>query len=331
MIRKMNYRATSSAADSQDRRAAGAADADYPDPGRVGADAADGGAPDLGLRPAGSLVQTVAGYLALWFGLLTCGTMFLGWCGIAFLISPLLGAEQRRRIGRLGMHWLFRTYLALLRWVNIVQVDNAALAGLRHERSLILAPNHPSMMDVILIISRLSNVGCVMKAELWDNIFLGAGSRMAEFIRNVSPRSMIKLAVRDLQRGSQLLIFPEATRTVREPINEVSGGFALIAKKANAPVQTILIESDSPYLRKGWSLFRLPPMPIRFRLRLGRRFEPRNDVESLVTDLERYFIEALGEGRPGIAGTPAQPGAANATAGSVPPAEAPPAPARRAA
>jgi 1-acyl-sn-glycerol-3-phosphate acyltransferase len=178
------------------------------------------------------------------------------------------------------------------------------------------------MMDVILVISRLTDVGCVMKAELWDNIFLGAGARMADFIRNDSPRSMIKMAVHDLQRGSQLLIFPEATRTVTEPVNPLSGGFALIAKKANAPIQTILIETDSPYLRKGWSLFRLPPMPITFRLQLGRRFEPRDDVESLIADVERYFIEQLSKdaaGKPAVA------------AEVVPHAQAPAAPERRAA
>jgi 1-acyl-sn-glycerol-3-phosphate acyltransferase len=133
-----------------------------------------------------------------------------------------------------------------------------------------------------------------MKAELWDNIFLGAGARMADFIRNDSPRSMIKRAVCDLKRGSQLLIFPEATRTVRPPVNPLSGGFALIAKKANAPVQTILIETDSPYLRKGWPLFLLPPLPITFRVRLGRRFEPCDDAESLAAEVERYFTAELG-------------------------------------
>jgi 1-acyl-sn-glycerol-3-phosphate acyltransferase len=326
MIRKMNYRVTSTEADPPDRHAAGGASGDFAAKDRTSSGPADAGSPDPGPRSPANFLQTVLSYLALWFGLLTCGVMFLGWCGIAFLTSPLLEAEQRRRTGRAGMHWLFRLYLAILRWFKIVRIDNAELAGLRHERSLILAPNHPSMLDVVLVISRLPEVGCIMKAELWDNIFLGAGARMADFIRNDSPRSMIKRAVQDLQRGSQLLIFPEATRTVREPVNELSGGFALIAKKANAPVQTILIESDSPYLRKGWSLFRLPPMPIRFRLRLGRRFEPRDDVESLVAELERYFIEELGEARPGIAGALAQPGATGATAAC-----APPAPARKAA
>jgi 1-acyl-sn-glycerol-3-phosphate acyltransferase len=161
-----------------------------------------------------------------------------------------------------------------------------------------------------------------MKAGLRDNIFLGAGARMADFIRNDSPHNMIKAAVRDLHRGSKLLIFPEATRTVRQPVNRLSGGFALIAKKAQVPVQTILIETDSPYLRKGWSLFRLPPLPITFRLRLGRRFEPRDDVESLVCEVERYFIGELGEGAAESAG---------AAVAGVPPAGTSQSPARRAA
>lgn len=241
---------------------------------------------------AGAL-HTFACYLALWFGLLTCGSIFLGYCAMAVVISPFLGAARRRRVGRRWMQRMFLFYLGILDRTGIMQVDNSELLALRDEPSLILAPNHPSMLDVVLVISRLDNVGCIMKAQLWDNIFLGAGARMSGFICNDSPRNMVRLSVQDLERGSQLLVFPEATRTVRAPINGLSGGFALIARKANAPVQTILIETDSPYLRKGWPLFRLPPMPIRYRLRLGKRFQPRDDVHSLVADVERHFIEEL--------------------------------------
>ena len=113
---------------------------------------------------------------------------------------------------------------------------------------------------------------------------------------------MIRLAIEDLARGSHLLIFPEATRTVRDPVNPLTGGFALIAKRSGAPVQTILIETDSPYLRKGWPLFRRPSFPIRFRLRLGRRFEPDDDVDGLVAAVEQHYRDELGgesRGAPG--------------------------------
>lgn len=252
---------------------------------------ADGGC-ELPARTG--LARLAVGYLGLWVGLLSCGGLFLGWCGLAALMSPFMNAAQRRRTGRRGMQRLFHLYLSLMCRLGVMKVDNQALLALREESSLILAPNHPSMLDAILVISQLQNVGCIMKADLWDNIFLGAGARMADFIRNDSPHNMVRRAVTDLARGSQLLVFPEATRTIRPPVNTLSGGYALIAKKANVPIQTILIETDSPYLRKGWPLFRRPPMPIRFRLRLGRRFSPRDDVDSLVADMERYFIEELG-------------------------------------
>ena len=39
------------------------------------------------------------------------------------------------------------------------------------------------------------------------------------------------------ERGVQLLVFPEGTRTREPPINAFRGGFALMAKRSGAAVQ----------------------------------------------------------------------------------------------
>jgi hypothetical protein len=62
------------------------------------------------------------------------------------------------------------------------------------------------------------------------------------------------------------------------------------------PVQTILIETDSRYLSKGWTLFRKPPMPIHYRVRLGRRFDPPQNTQRFNTELEHYFMHELIQG-----------------------------------
>jgi len=120
-----------------------------------------------------------------------------------------------------------------------------------------------------------------MKADLMDNVFLGAGSRLARYIPAISPRQMIKDAVADLREGGMLLLFPEGTRTTRDPINPLKASIGIIAKHANVPVQVAIIETDSPYLRKGWPLFRRPTLPITYRVRLGRRFDPPENVQQL--------------------------------------------------
>jgi hypothetical protein len=67
----------------------------------------------------------------------------------------------------------------------------------------------------------------------------------------------------------------------------------LIAKHANVAVQTLVIETDSPFLSKGWPLFRRPTLPITYRVRLGKRFDPPSDVEAFTTELDRYYRQAL--------------------------------------
>jgi hypothetical protein len=59
------------------------------------------------------------------------------------------------------------------------------------------------------------------------------------------------------------------------------------------PIQAVIIETDTPYLRKGWPIWRVPAFPIRIRVRLGERFAPEGDHPALLEKLERYFVREL--------------------------------------
>ena len=235
-------------------------------------------------------------YLVLYLGLAWLGILCLAWTPIAIIAYPLLSERRGRVLGRYAIMAVFRLYLASLRVSRRCSFDLEALDVLRDEPSLIIAPNHPCLLDAVMVISRLPNVACVLKAELMNNIFLGAGSRLARYIRNEPVRRMVQLATRDFNCGSHLLLFPEGTRTTFCPINPLKGSIGLISHHAQVPVQTILIETDSAYLSKGWSLFRKPPMPIHYRVRLGRRFDPPPHTRRFMAELEQYFAHELGQG-----------------------------------
>jgi len=79
----------------------------------------------------------------------------------------------------------------------------------------------------------------------------------------------------------------------------------LIAKHALVPVQTVLIESNSAYLGKGWPIFRKPAMPIYYHVRLGRRFDPPSlHPQHFMAELEQYFAQELTETSIGNASHP---------------------------
>ena len=63
------------------------------------------------------------------------------------------------------------------------------------------------------------------------------------------------------------------------------------------PIQTVIIETDTTYLRKGWPIWRAPAFPVRIRVRLGKRFQPGADHAALLEDLECYFIRELAPAR----------------------------------
>ncbi|AWU96543.1 lysophospholipid acyltransferase family protein [Azospirillum ramasamyi] len=230
----------------------------------------------------------------LFYGLLFLfGLMSLAWSLTAALIGPLLPRRFAGPLGRLAIKTGFRLYLGTLRACGVLKTDLSALDGLKGDGGLLICPNHPSILDAVLLISHLPDVVCIAKAKVYDNLFLGGGARMAGYIRNDAPNSLVKLAAQQVRAGHHLLIFPEGTRTERAPVNALKGGFALIAKTAEAPVQAVFIDSNTNFLGKGWPLFRKPEFPLVYTVRLGRRFDPVTDMRGLVAELEHHYRSEL--------------------------------------
>lgn len=233
----------------------------------------------------------------LYLGYLLLGVISLAVSLLAFPMRALLPRVQSKRLGRRLVAASARTYLRLLAWMGACQFDLAELDALQDAPAMVIAPNHPSLFDAVLILSRLSGASCIMKADIVNSLFFGAGARLTGYIRNTPLRTMVQLAADELHEGCHVLLFPEGTRTTRFPVGSLQGTTGLIAKHAGVPVQTVFIETSSGFLGKGWSLLWTPHMPITYRIRLGKRFDPPSNTAHFVTELERYFQSELAYAR----------------------------------
>jgi 1-acyl-sn-glycerol-3-phosphate acyltransferase len=259
-------------------------------------------------------MRTAWNYALLVAGIVLFTAICFTWAVVSTILWPLLPARTGRRVGRVGAMLCFRGFLGAMELLGAWRLDLRALDALASAGPLILAPNHPGLLDAVLLISRVPNAVCVMKRSLLRHFGLAPASRLARYLPNDSLLRLVTGAAEEFRHGGQLLLFPEGTRTVGPPLGPLTQAAGAISRCTQVPVQMVIIEMSAPLLCKGGRWFARPPLPVRLHVRLGRRLDPPQDVRAFTEELERQFRRELSAGALAAAEAAAAP-----VVGSAPP------------
>lgn len=173
----------------------------------------------------------------------------------------------RARIQR-GMRRVFQFFIALMKSLGIMTWEVHGLERLRQPGRLIV-PNHPTLIDVVLVISFIPEIDCIVKRGLWRNPFLRWPVAWASYIPNSEGEALIEDCAASLRRGHSLLVFPEGTRTVPGQPPRLQRGAAHIALTADAEILPVTISCDPPTLYKGNPWHRVPARRFHMRVVAG--------------------------------------------------------------
>ncbi|MDZ4288348.1 MAG: lysophospholipid acyltransferase family protein [Prosthecobacter sp.] len=240
-------------------------------------------------------LRLIAAWIASLIYWVVGGTAFLVLC---VLLPVIFRSRRSKAVGQGALQRTFRGFVKLLKWFGIVECSYVGFEKLRAQTgSLILAPNHPALWDAVFVLAEVDPAACVLKASLMRNPILLGGATAAGFIPNVPVHRMLRLCIKVLRDNGRLLFFPEGTRTRREQgcVNDFLGGLAVIAKNSEAPVWPIFVQTDSPYLRKGWPLWRLPPAKVHIRMTVGSplTYQEFGDAQGFLDALRQSYITFL--------------------------------------
>jgi 1-acyl-sn-glycerol-3-phosphate acyltransferase len=108
---------------------------------------------------------------------------------------------------------------------------------------------------------------------------------------------LIRKVAEKVAKGQSLLVFPEGTRTeTGTAFGAFTPGYALIAERAKAAVQLIVIKASADLVPRGRPWWRQPKiLPARAELSLDRRWEydPARRTRDLTGEVERRLSEVL--------------------------------------
>jgi 1-acyl-sn-glycerol-3-phosphate acyltransferase len=210
--------------------------------------------------------------------------------------------ERQRRVQRL-ISRSFRLQLGFMRLNGSLR--ETRFQGMEHLASggpFIIVANHPTLLDVVLLISRLPEVDCVVKKALWKHRFLGGPVRAANYIQGDSA-GFVETAAKRLRQGRSIILFPEGTRSPLHGLRPFQRGAARLALESGAPIVPVLIRCKPPFLMKGQPWWDVPHRPLSLDLQFGRPEEiplPQDQrhgtpsaARTLTDSMERYFRSRL--------------------------------------
>ncbi len=179
-------------------------------------------------------------------------------------------ATARRRAQWIVHRW-FNFFARFMAAVGVIRYELRGAEKLRRPGQLIIA-NHPSLIDVVLLIAHIPEVDCIVKRQIFDNPFMRWPALWAGYIRHDTPEQLIADCAGVLQAGHSLLVFPEGTRSVPGQPIHMTHGAARIALEANADILPVTITCEPLMLNKGVPWYRVPPSPGHFILDAGEAY-----------------------------------------------------------
>lgn len=166
---------------------------------------------------------------------------------------------------------LFAFSKLMWRW----NVENAEQLIARGKTGSVIICNHTSMAEVVALVAHIVRTGRrvrpIMKSEFNNNpiikwFFARVGGIPVD--RGTADMKALRRAQHALQRGEDVLIYPEGTRirTDDQPV-VVHGGFALMAQMAKAEIAPMAVCGFRDITPAGKHLMR----PMKTWMRVGER------------------------------------------------------------
>lgn len=191
-----------------------------------------------------------------------------------FPALSFLSGNSKQKISRCqkAVHYSFYIFIGLMHRIGVMTYEIHGVEKLNRAGQLVIA-NHPTLVDIVFLISRIKQASCIVKAKLWNNLFMRGSIINAGYISNGDSEQMIAECVAWLKSGGCIIIFPEGTRSQPDTSYRFQRGAANIALQANAIVTPVTLTCSPSTLTKSERWYQIPYRRFHLTMRVGADIE----------------------------------------------------------
>lgn len=187
---------------------------------------------------------------------------------VLFLVSYLTPiSNDRKRVWMRGaISRAFSGYICFLRLCGLISYEIHGREYIKPSGQLVIA-NHPSLLDVVFLISLIKQADCVVKANLWRSPLTRGAVDAAQYISTGS-NQLIQDCVQSLRQGNSLVVFPEGTRSQPGEPLKFHRGAANVALMAEKSITPVTISCEPATLLKNQKWYHVPERPPHYTIRV---------------------------------------------------------------
>ena len=225
---------------------------------------------------------------------------------LRLLVHPV---DRFKQASRIILFMAFRLFVAALSVFGGIRLTVDDRKRCRAMRSKVVAANHPSLLDVVILLSLFPNADCIVNGSLSKSPLTWVIHQLY-IVNSLDFNALMEKCRQSLASGTNILIFPEGTRTPHSGTVPFKRGAARIAWEADADIQPLYIGGNEKYgLGKHDPLFSynkddvyrynlvlLAPIPVQEYKELEPQIAARRMTEQLHAQLAAEALRR--DGRP---------------------------------
>lgn len=241
---------------------------------------------------------------ALSFGSFGLGGLLMGVTIFPVIYILPVSKSAKVKLSRRAVRQSFRLFIRFMKTMGVIGYDIRGVERLKGRDDLFIVANHPSLLDVVFLISLAELPNCVIKQGVWGNPFMFFVVRAAGFIENSGDAEiLLDRCVDALNKGDGLIIFPEGTRTAPDKEIKMRRGCAHIALRARKNLTPVSITCKPTTLTKDHRWYNIPKnqkphfcISIGEDIEIDRFLDIKDDDVSAVRELTAYMKDRFIKG-----------------------------------